>query len=412
MAQFRRVAYVIENPLDERDFERYGMRFMRERGIELYIVDVTAITRPHWRDPRALTTTFTGVEIARLTQARELRQAANKLAECDLIITLVGFTGTTGALRVYRAASRSGTPYLVLSTNAYPGHADRPSKVSRWIGALLQRVKDGQINLVASAVFRTPPKLLGISPADFAVLGGSKSRAGIRMYPTAPSTREIAAHSMDYELYRGLRSGISQSENIAVFIDENVGFQRDLQDLGIVFPIDVNMYYDRLRRLFDRVEGRFGLSVVIAANPRSEREKRTGFFGDRRVEYGATARLVGQSRLVIAHRSTAIGLAVMFAKPVLFVMLRDLYHQWTDRAACDAFSEALSKPIQFFDDPDDVDLEDALWFDARRYESYMASYVKQAGSPEQPFWEIVWEAVTGQESSPAPERRDAAAKVA
>lgn len=384
-----RVAYLIQSPLDARDRDRFGVSLMRQRGIFVSVVDVTRITRPHWRDPRGALPAFPDCDHLEISTRADLGAAERVLAAADLVVCLVGFTRSAESFRVYRALTRAKTPYLVLSTNVQPGSLPetrtRIDALPR-IRTLAQRAIAGNIRPLRSALALIPPQLLGIRPPSWLVVGGKASRRGAAIYPLGPATRTIPAHCMDYDLARAFRP---VSGNIAVFLDENMGFQRDLSDYGVAAIVETGPYYRSLRQLFDRIERETGVEIVIAANPRSIPGQRDGFFGARRVETGRTAELVAASRFVIAHCSTSIDFAVMFGKPVLLTALRAQYRHWMNRHLFDGFSAALGVPIQFFDSSPDIDFGWCGRIDAARYRTFMADFVKAPDSPDKGLWDIV-----------------------
>jgi hypothetical protein len=148
-------------------------------------------------------------------------------------------------------------------------------------------------------------------------------------------------------------------------------------------------FYPKLSRFLDRIEDELGLEVVIAGNPRADRKSGEQRYGPRRIEYHETVRLIAESRLVLAHRSTAIGYAVMFRRPVMLLATHNMYEHWMQRPVMDAFAESLGKEIQFIDEPDSVDLDNALEWNDEYYDRYMEAHVKMKGTPDAPYWETV-----------------------
>ncbi|KAF0225647.1 MAG: hypothetical protein FD176_333 [Rhodospirillaceae bacterium] len=381
----KRIAIVVEAPPDQRDRARLGAEACRQKGLEVTFYDVSGLTRPHVAFTAPTTPAADVVRIERSDQLPALRQAA---AACDLVMLHVGFTGDLSRLRVYRALAKAGTPVMVFAHNAYPGAAPTRPGAGRLV-ELWRRLLALRVNPLRSLIARLPHGWLGIRPVDFIVLGGRRSAAGRRMYPCAASTRKIWAHSNDYEFFRATADTVPPRQAIAVFIDENMCFQQDLRDLKIDDWITPDQYYPKLCRLFERIEAATGLTVVIAANPRAERDKRMGLFGNRRVEHGNTAALVARASLVIAHRSTAVGYAVMAGLPVFLCSLDQLFRHWVNHRAYLAFTQALGRPLVMFDEPETVDLQGILDVDAVSQRQYREDYVKRSVSPDAPLWDLV-----------------------
>lgn len=388
------VVYIQHRDTDLRDYHRYGMAAMVEAGCRVVVLNMTRLIRPGYEDPRKGDGALPGVSFVRVDDRATLQDAESRyLRDARLVVMITGWTGSLGALAVYRAVSRCRCPYLVLATNAYPGFSRfREKEMAARLLDAGRRLLAGQIHPFTTLLARVSPARLGVRPADFIVHGGAGSISGATMYPVAASTRVIHAHSMDYDLYLAEKDGLAPQDR-AVFIEDCIGFNIDLQLLGEE-PVTAEAYYPRLRALFDRVEAELGLQVVVAANPRMNYDGNTHLFGDRPIEYGKTAALVARSRLVMGGRSTALGFAPMFRVPVMLVAMRSQYEHWVNKPAMDFFAQDLATPIRLMDGAPDALLDNALAVDTSAYERYMRTYVKRPDSPDSPFWRIVLETLT------------------
>jgi hypothetical protein len=228
--------------------------------------------------------------------------------------------------------------------------------------------------------------LLGVRPPDYVVYGGRRC-AGGRV--VGPQSTIIWAHALDYDNFLAVRAEGPFAASTAVFLDEFRPHHPDIAAMGYTTFVDPEGYYAQLRALFDRIERELELEVVIAASPRSDYDSRPDLFGGRRRHKNRTVHLVAASRLVLAHRSTAIGYAIMARKPVLQIATRDNYEHPSQKPYFDGFAETLGKPIQFYEEPAKVDLSVAFDLDGTRYDRYFEDYVKCKGTPDVPYWLIV-----------------------
>jgi hypothetical protein len=389
-ATIRRVAYLVESAFNNRNRERFGIDWMIAQGIAVTVLDVGPLTLPELGGDRTAYADQRGIDIKTFNRRSDLRGLAATLRDQDLIIKLVGTNHFTPRnIGVFRAIAAAGTPYLMLSINAYPGWFGPETPAGPWARVVELGKRIGNMDPMKSAAARLPPRLLGVPAARFVVYSGRKSRTANRFIDG--STIPIVAHAFDYETYRGIAQSAPPIGNTAVFIDEYRPYHPDLKEMGLGYTQEETAYYfARMRDTFDRVETELGLKVVIAAMPRANYADKPGVFGDRQIEYGKTAQLVAASKLVLAHRSTAIGFAVMFAKPVVQIATRDIYQERVQKPYFDAFAEVLGKPIQFCDDANMIDLTGALSFDEDRYARYLKDYLTEAPS-NMPFWQIVLE---------------------
>jgi hypothetical protein len=396
--KLKRVAYLVESALTPRNRDRFGLDWMACQGIEIIAFDVGPMTLPDTPGDRSGYGTLKTMRAETVADRNGLQRMVSTLREADLVVSLVATAHFAPRnIAIYRAMAQAGTPYLLLSLNAYPGWtgeegggvADRLRRIGQRLAAF-----DPAKSLTA----RLPRAWLGVPAARFVVYGGRKSRVSNRFVDER--TIAIAAHSMDYDAFRAIQASASVTE-MAVFVDEYRPYHPDLKEMGLGYTAEQAAYYfNRMRALFDRIERELGLKVVIAAMPKADYSDKPGVYGDRVIEYGKTAELVAASRLVLAHRSTAIGYAVMSSKPVLQIATREIYLEQVQKPYFDAFAAALGKPIQFCDDVATADLSIAFAMDDSRYRAYLRDYVTE--NPEGgPLWQIIRDQVEANLGAPA-----------
>jgi len=385
--------YMLERPLDERDFDRFGIKFMLERGHKVSIFDVGDVTLPTLEHDRSHYPDFKNVEIVCAQTRRDLDANLGLLRSADIIITFAGTSHfTLRNLPVHRLVSRSGTPYLFAFTNPYPGWTRyRDENGMKWarLRDVVSRISE--IQPANSLMSRLPLQMLGVRRADYVVTGGRNCLAYGRL--ANGSTHQIMTHAMDYELFRREAEKARTETNTAVFIDEYLPYHPDLTNTGLKSPMKAEDYYGFLSALFDRIEEIFGLEVVIAACPRADYTDKPNAFGNRRIEYNATARLVGECRLVVAHRSTAINFAILFRKPVMLTTTEKIYQHSSQTPYLEGFARSLEQPIHFIDRLSSVNLDRVFEFDDAIYDRYIRDFIKQPDSPDAPFWQIVADSV-------------------
>ncbi len=387
------VAYLIKRPLNARDYRRFGVAYLIERGDSVTVLDLSELLQPDIPADRSGTPQHDRLDVRVVRSWATFATCQEPLTNADMAFFLLQSQGLTRAfVRPLRMLARCNTPYLILAPNLCPAQEYSNSDVG-WFQRLLDFVtRFRDMDLVNSVVARLGPGPLRLPTASWIVYCGRASHVANNL--VASTTIAIRAHTYDFEITQGLQRTAGETLNQAVFLDQDFVKHSDFIVLN-ANPLDGDRYHDRLRRLFDRVERELGLSVVIAAHPRAQYRDRPNVFGDRLVVTGATAETLAQSRLAIGHNSTAIGLAVAMRKPVMLLATQDLYHRhvW-EKYVYEGFSKALGTPLRFFDDPDTVDLTDALSFDFERYERYVTDYLQEPGAPSRDLWETVYEAVS------------------
>ncbi len=365
-----RIVYLSELPHQQRTAERLGFAAMEAHGFQLEFWDLSQALGVHLDelpDPRVRR--FRSVSAAAQALRYDPPEYAINLLRCDY-----------RRWPVYRALAARGVGYALLGNNPLPPVPAAPARahLRRSLGDLLIALS-----------MRIPLRWLGIRPAAHILVGGEASlKAFSRLYRrlVVPSTQVVWAHSADYE--RVVQAGEPPDRSgPAVFLDEFMPFHPDWQHLGLEPPIGAEEYYAGLRGLFDRL----GVPVVIAAHPRSSYPEPSRWFGPREVVTGDTCALVRRAPFVIAHMSTAVSYAVIYKKPVLFVTMDRLAASHPTGPAIETMAAALGRrPVNLDHPPTTLDVDA---FDEVAYERYLREYLKRPGSPEQPLWEILAQAL-------------------
>jgi hypothetical protein len=237
---------------------------------------------------------------------------------------------------------------------------------------------------------KTHRRIWGIRPMDFLLLAGTEARA--RVPEQGAKTRILWTHSMDVEAARAMPP--SPVEGLApnsycVFLDEFVPFHPDYPRYNYTYPCTADQYYPLLCRFFDDVEKRTGVTVIIAAHPRSEYDKHPDYFGGRKVIKGATPHLVRHAEFVMAHMSTSISSAVIFKKPMIFidaVFFQGRFESPTIQAMAALFGK---KTITLGQSIHTLDVARELTIDRTAYGAYESKYLKTADTPDKSIWSVL-----------------------
>ncbi len=381
---------MVESPFNQRDFQRYGIELLFENGFDVEVWDLSNILNPHltknYEPPDAID--WPGCSL--LNDKKVALEKIRALPSDTFVINFIGYWQKS--FGIYRTISSSQARYAVHMANALPSlemgrkeglfsfYLKRLSKVTG--KKLFQLMK----NLARARFYHLPFTWLGIKPASLILAGG---RQCLKCpYPVDNSTEILWAHTMDYDLYLRERDGPFSERPIAVFLDEYLPFHPDYIQFRTQPPIAAEKYYPLLSNFFNLVEQRLELKVVIAAHPRSHYEELPGYFGGRECIRDKTLRLVRESRLVLAHGSTALNFANLFHKPVIFLTSSDL-----DKSGYGAFIKTMANwfgknPI-CVDGDTAIDWGQELTVNISHYERYRRAYIKTEQSEDIPFWQIV-----------------------
>ena len=378
----RRILLLVEVPFNQRDFERFGVELLLENGFNVEVWDLSNILNPrltkNYQPPDPID--WPGCNI--FNDKKVALQKIRNLPSDTIIINLISYSPKS--YYVYRAISASQAEYAVHMSNAMP--PIRISKKERIFSYLKKPSKVMSRKLVNYGFYHLPFTWMGVKPASLILAGGEECL--VYPHPIDKSTEILWAHTLDYDLYLKERNIPSIERPIAVFLDEYLPFHPDYTYAGIQPFITPDSYYPLLNRFFSLVERELGLKVVIAAHPRSHYEKHSDYFEGREWVRGKTIELVKESRLVLAHCSTALNFANLFYKPAIFLTSSDLDKSREGSGIKKMANWFGKKPI-FMDSDINIDWAQELTVSVSHYDHYRRAYIKTEHSEELPFWQIV-----------------------
>ena len=380
----KRVVYLIEQPFDERNFERFGIQSWIDRQWDVEVWDLTPWAHPRvWED-------FSGrghglKQFAGYIPIASGRALEAKLRTAATVLCFVDFTGAgLRSVRAKAALKRAGAKRIVCAVGTIPV----PARDTRLISRLAKTLSlgPGAVWRWLSAAFFSrvvAPRI----PADWAVISGTESMTLARS-----SLAVIKAHNFDYDIYLKLmHAGPAGADDYAVFIDQDYCFHLEYAYTDTPAIATAERYFPAICDGLEAISAALGLDIRIAAHPRASYERRQEpCFRKFAVERGRTGEMIKGCRAVVCHDSTAIQYAVLFSKPAIFLTTDELSRAYEGRSIEQAAAALGKKPINLDRvDPRTVDWREELRVDLEKYASYRNKYVKTEGSPERPLWSIV-----------------------
>jgi hypothetical protein len=381
-----KIIYLIDQPLDDRNYDRFGIRTWIARGWAIEVWDLTALAHPRaWQSfvesGHRLAVFFGYFSIA---SGRELSHRFSKLEKVGHFIDLAGdsYWPTRARIRLIR----TGGIRVICATGSIPstagtGEYSLASKLTKALAeqsprSLFGRLINKCMNRLAAPFIR---------PGLF-VAAGEKS-----MSSAAHSKNILRAHNFDYDIYLRLRNSCDETATpYGVFLDQDMCSHPEYIYANVPLYATPEKYFPTIRNGLKEIASALGAPIRIAAHPRLSRQsKYTDHFGGISVEYGKTAELISKCSFVVCHYTTAVQFAVLFKKPVIFVTTDELNSSAADRYI-KKFADSLGKPVVNLDG----NLSDLNWpiqlnIDSKKYEEYRRTYIKTDGSPETTHWDIV-----------------------
>lgn len=225
---------------------------------------------------------------------------------------------------------------------------------------------------------------------DKIVITGKK---GLQDNEIDTKTKIIYAHSFDYDNYLKKNDNIKtiKKKPYAVFLDQYLPHH---PDAPIFFGVDPRCtkekYYPALNNFFNIFEKKFNMQVIICAHPKSDYKSNPNCLYGRKFVKNKTLELVKGSSLVFAHCSTTITYAVIYNKPLVF-LLSDEYIRSFDNYTPFVIAKKLNSACYNIDKKNNIfniQRKDLFKIHKKKYQIYKNEYIKYPGSSNEPFWEI------------------------
>lgn len=381
----QKIVYLVEWPFNDRDYDRFGIATFKKNGYEVEVWDFAPFLN-HRLNILKIAPVAHGDCHRPFFSIYEASAKLAKLPGNTFIICMIDYKLST--LRIFRTISRLNLSYSVFMANAIPCQAltaGEKHEKSLNIVKRLRNLKD--IDFKNYIFQKIPYPIFGINPADIILASGENSL--MYNYPKSADTEILWLHTLDYDNYLKEKTTSPLPEpHMAVFLDEFLPLHPEYIAYGVEPPTRAEEYYPLLCTFFDFLEKQYNYSVIIAAHPRSDYDKRPPYFGNRPVIKGKTPELVKKSRFVITSESTSINYAVLYDKPVVLITT-DRLNQSNYRAYNTAFSSWLGKKVHNLNEPLAINMDEELSVDPASYIRYKKAYIKKEGSPELPFWQIL-----------------------
>ncbi len=383
----KRVVYLIEQPFDERNFQRFGVQAWVDRQWSVEVWDLTPWAHPHvWQN-----FTERGHSLKEFPGYFPLRSKSDLQRRLSGVTAIQYFIDLTGenfhSIRAKLALRRRGAARIVCAVGSIPlpDHDTSRGLLSR-LGKIIAKGHGGGWRWLTHSFFakvvapHIPPELAVISGAQSTKLAHSGGAV-------------IKAHNFDYDIYLELmKSAETASSQYAVFIDQDYCFHVEFIYQGKASVVTAEQYFPAVCNGLEAISAALDLEVRIAAHPRANygRDGMEGYYRRFRIEQGRTAELIRGCKAVICHDSTAIQYAVLFGKPAIFLTTDELSRAYEGASIEKVAAELGKRPINLDRvDPQTVDWRDELKIDFDKYAKYRNKYIKAEGSPDLPLWTIV-----------------------
>jgi len=370
-----KVIYLVESRFTKRDYDRFGIKTLTERGNDVEVWDLSGWFRPAYFKKYSPPDLLPDGSCKIVLNKRDFLDLLKPPAANSIFICI--FRPNIKSLAIFDYLNQKGGKYGFIYFGHYPCHS-HISRLRRTLSDPLFVLK----RLIDSIIVKLYTLMILPIDANFIILGGASATSSY----IGPATKILKAHTLDYDLLLSLEGEpkISHSERYIVYLDDYGPNHPD--DIGDNTSIDPAIYYEKLNFFFDKLELELGMKVVIAPHPRSDYKRIGNPFNGRLITDQSTIQSVKNSFLVVSHASTATSFAVLYYKPMLFITT-NLYPAYTQ--------EIIKNMAGFFHKtPFDISIadlvisDDDLKVNRQIYNSYKDLYIKESGTPEIKVWSL------------------------
>ena len=401
--QVRRVIYVVESPMTQRDFDRFGLDIMQAAGFDVVVWEVGELFLP--RADSASIPRAPGCEIRRFRSNASLREACRRLGSDTAVVLVCGvYRGQPDThVSLIRGMAASSALLGSVSAGQRPPIAD-DADVPEWAGGRFARARrrwramgGGRAAVThvarrsrseaskarARLAARVSPR--AIRTLDWAWVGTDAGNFDPRCLSDRTLVRYL--HTWDFDsILRGDGLSVPATSPYAVYLDAMGPLHPDFPVLGIDVEVDAEEWFSGINGALDAVSRESGVPVLVAAHPRAESGSLDAYYPGRDVVHGSTAELIGSSEFVLlSDPTTSLGIVAYYEKPAVVLRpprLFDSHLVELDRYAALLGLEEIP-----------IDHVAERWHppqaDVAAYREFIGRYMKRPGTPMEPFWQAV-----------------------
>lgn len=364
--------FVIDTPIMKSLRSYYSIDYL-EKSFDILMVDVSPIINK--RAFKTITSNLMdyGEKIKRCQNKKEFKCIFETFCDKD---TIVIDSGSFDFKRryFYKLFSKHNIKYGYCVLNS----CFETRSSSEGLSRVVQYIQHFSLARIVNSIYiRLPKRLLRVRPCGFVILNSKTDISEYRKkYYCSDDTKFLFLHSLFFEdayLIRDKKRIIDR--NYCVWLDSYVPFHPDLAQIpGCV--IDPTLYYEPLKSFFKLLSESLHVEVVVAAHPKSDYNLHPESYEGYKVIKGNTCLLIRDCEFVLSAASTSFLYAVMYKKPIFFLVQNELKKIGGHISFINSISEELSAPIINVDETIDVsNVSKRMSIDEQKYVEVINKYI-------------------------------------
>ncbi len=197
-------------------------------------------------------------------------------------------------------------------------------------------------------------------------------------------------HDYDYEVFCNSIESQQKNEYIT-FIDQMQEFSLDHMINYSSSPyIEKDSYWQRIDNFLKFIFEKTGVDPIVAA---AHRRRTDDIPIKRRFIFDQTIELIKNSKLVITHDSTAIHMALLFKKPIIFLYINEFKSKYEKSNQINYFTDFFQSKLinleDFLKNKSDFNISNYIKVNNNKYDEYINAYL----NPEKKFSGSLWKKI-------------------
>tara|TARA_Y100000590_G_scaffold432312_1_gene548197 strand:- start:3275 stop:4471 length:1197 start_codon:yes stop_codon:yes gene_type:complete len=287
--------------------------------------------------------------------------------------------------KIFQLLSKYNVNYLI-----HPGMVAKDLKhdvnFKDYVRFKLKQLIEGKFlhikKIILTKIFSlTDPTLWGIQKAKYVYIIGKyayQNRKKIKL--VGDRTRPIWGQHRNYDDY--LRKDINKmkvKKKKALFIDQATPYHPDLVEIGLS-DINAKEYYSSIINFLNDLKKQFGYEIEISCHPKTNQHHIKKYLSNFKIRKGVTLSQVKYSNLVITHNSGVRNYAVIYKKPIIFIINDCLKNStYPHHENTKSIAKFLEKKIINIDSYSKSDINENLKVNNKVYQNYFTNFIKYKG---------------------------------
>jgi hypothetical protein len=380
----QKVIYLIDQPLDKRNFKRFGIELMLKEGWEVEIWDITYLMYPeYWNYFNKFYKKKKFSKYFLIKSNNQINFFLKKLKKDSIIIDQAAINLKFLILKIRNYCKQKKITRISTLHGSFPKPKKKLKEIINFNLLKFKSIK----TLIRVLLLKVIYKYLR---SDILLISGSICLNNLL---TLNANKIVHAHNFDYDKF--LLNNIENipkknSNKTCVFLDQDLPYHIDRLYRKDSALVKDDEYYTSLYNFFTLLSEKFKIDIKICLHPRSLKKPKTlKYFSNFNIVTDQTEVAVKECDFVLAHYSTAIQLPVLYNKPIIFITNNELESS-IRKNFVSAFAESLGKDSYNIDSNiADFNLEKELKINQLKYTEYISKYIKIPNSEKLLFWKIV-----------------------